>query len=140
MGEQKMSEKNRFALRLNEALDEADFPPMGEGRQARLAKAVDATPRNVGKWLRGEAFPPTSRLVKIANMLNVRSNWLLSGTGEKYQASETRVPAEQIGADPTPTPSGLSKEAFEMALLWMKLPPAQRLALKKVVEELCRAE
>jgi len=33
-----------------------------------------------------------------------------------------------------------SKEAFEMVLLWMKLPPAQRLALRKVVEELCYGE
>lgn len=139
------SEKEKFAARLNQVLDEAGFPGIGQGRQSAVAKLVDVSPQQAGRWLKGEDFPKTSTLVKLAQHLNVRSNWLLSGAGAKSASeAEDELAREQVAeegagiadrSDPAPE-NGLSKEAFEVALAWMKLSPRERLVLRKIIVEL----
>ncbi|HHC72220.1 MAG TPA: peptidase S24, partial [Thiotrichales bacterium] len=48
------SEREKFAGRLNETLDERGFPRLGQGRQSELAKVLGAPPQQVGKWLKGQ--------------------------------------------------------------------------------------
>lgn len=145
------SEKQKFSQRLNEALDDMNYPRIGHGRQSALAKELKLSAQIVGGWLKGESFPKTSQLVKISQFLDVRSNWLLSGVGLKYPKSHVRpervVPEEtnesaedsniEITADDSPK---MDKEAFEVALAWIKLPDLQRAALKKVILELSEAD
>lgn len=129
------SEKKKFAGRLNEALDEAGFPPLGNGRRAALARLMEVPSHMAGKWLKGEAFPATSKLVKLAQHLGVRSNWLLTGAGAKRTgaladgAAGGRAPARAPG-------SWLSPEAVQLARAWMSLPELQRVAIRRVIDEL----
>lgn len=144
------SEKQKFANRLNEALDEAGLPRIGQGRQSSLAKIINIAPQQAGKWLKGEDFPKTSQLVKVARFLGVRSNWLLTGTGDKYmsegeqQAFYETLRAERSNDgsatteedDPLVASGVLSRDAFEVAVAWMQLPTGQRSAMQKVIFEL----
>jgi phage repressor protein C with HTH and peptisase S24 domain len=86
------------------------------------------------KWLEGEEFPPTSKMVKIATKLNVRSNWLFSGQGEKVSGEHAEVIVDQ--SEISRSAGELSQEAFEVASEWMRLPPQQRVAIRKVIKEL----
>jgi hypothetical protein len=147
------SEKQKFAHRLNEALDEAGLPRIGQGRQSGLAKMIDVGPQLAGKWLKGEDYPKTSQLVKIAKQLGVRSNWLLTGSGDKYMSEEEqqafyeslraerskRAEVREGTEDPLVASGVLSREAFELAVAWMQLPATQRAAMQKVIVELSRA-
>jgi len=153
-------EKKKFSQRLHEALDDMSYPRMGHGRQSALAKELKLSPQLIGGWLKGEEYPKTSQLVKISQFLNVRSNWLLSGSGSKYPKKNPALSlvrnkaekakqeikkkenvvkednVEEIEINKMPQ---LDKEAFELALVWMKLPEQQREAIKKVIFELSLA-
>ena len=131
------SEKKRFAERLNDALDNIQFPKSGAGRISRLAEYLGTENKETGKWLKGEVFPPTSVLVRLAELTKTRSNWLLSGHGDPYPDDK-----HPRGPGKNPPPTGkvkLSNEAFELGLAWMKLPEPQRIAIAKVIEELAAA-
>ncbi len=132
------NEKAKFSQRLNEALNDMNYPPIGHGRQSALSKELRLPSAVIGRWLKGEDFPKTSELVKISQFLDVRSNWLLSGVGTKYPRKSDRADIAVRKKQEEVTSSGhrLDKEAFEMALAWMKLPKQQRLVLRKVIEEL----
>ena len=132
------SERMRFAERLNDALDNIQFPKLGGGRQSRLAELLDVPAQDVGHWLKGDSFPRTSALVKLSDLTKVRSNWLLSGQGEPYDKNQN-----PRGDGKNPPPIGkekLSKEAFDLGLTWMKLPKPQREAIAKVIQELVAAQ
>jgi len=144
-------EKKKFAERLHEALDDMNYPRMGHGRQSALAKELKLSPQLIGKWLKGEDYPKTSQLVKVSQFLNVRSNWLLSGAGSKYPKKnpslsivsnqkadvqdEEEANVEEIEEIVIHSKPQLDKEAFEIALAWMKLSEQQRMVLKKVILE-----
>jgi len=128
------SERMRFAERLNDALDNIQFPKLGEGRQSRLSELLDVPGQDVGHWLKGDAFPRTSALVKLSDLTKVRSNWLLSGQGEPYVKSQN--PRGEGKILPLIGKDKLSKEAFDLGLTWMKLPKLQREAIAKVIQEL----
>ncbi len=128
------SERKRFAQRLNDALDNIQFPALGAGRRSRLSELLEVPAEDVNDWLSGDAFPRTSALVKLSDLTQTRSNWLLSGQGEPYhKGNNPRGP----GKTPPATGSGkLSKEAFDLGLAWMKLPRLQREAIARVITEL----
>ncbi len=132
------SEKEKFSQRLNEALNDMNYPPMGHGRQSALAKELKLSPQVIGRWLKGEDFPKTSQLVKISQFLDVRSNWLLSGVGSKYprKTDQASIAVRKKQEEVAKATHRLDKEAFEIALAWMKLPTQQRIVLRKVIEEL----
>lgn len=128
------SERVRFAQRLNDALDNIQFPKLGAGRQARLSELLNVPAADVGHWLKGESFPRTSALVKLSELTKTRSNWLLSGQGEPYQKTDN--PRGAGKAPPSTGKGKLSKEAFDLGLDWMKLPKPQREAIARVITEL----
>lgn len=136
------SEKEKFAQRLNQALDDVGLARMGHGRQTTLAKEMNLPSQVVGKWLKGEDYPKTSQLVKLAQYTGVRSNWLLAGVGEKYpSAAEYKSSADEdsmvaVADRPKAALPNLTQEAFDIAVIWMKLPVLQRSALRKVIVEL----
>ncbi len=132
------SERSRFAARLNDALDNIQFPKLGAGRRARLSEFLDIATEDVDLWLKGESFPRTSSLVKLSDLTKTRSNWLLSGQGEPYKKDDN-----PRGAGKALPPTGtdkLSKEAFELGMEWMKLPKQQREAIARVITELLSAK
>lgn len=132
------SEAIKFSRRLHQALDFAGIPQKGMGRQSALVKMLAISHRVAKKWLDGEEFPPTSKMVKISSMLNVRSNWLFSGQGEMQNNDEDTN--NHLGVAEVHRHAGeLSQEAFEVAAEWVKLPYSQRQALRKVIKELSRA-
>lgn len=128
------NEKEKFSDRLNEALDDAGVPLKGMGRQSSLVRMLGVSHRVAKKWLDGEEFPPTSKMVKLATELNVRSNWLFSGQGEK--SPESAAGMDEDEAEVHRHADAMSQEAFEVASEWMKLPQSQRQALRKVIREL----
>lgn len=70
-----------FAQRLNQALDMAEYPVTGNGRQRAVAGAFQVTPQAAQKWLDGRSLPKALRINVIAKELGVNSQWLISGQG-----------------------------------------------------------
>jgi len=124
----------KFSERLNAALDDAGVPQKGMGRQSSLVRMLGISHRVAKKWLDGSEFPPTSKMVKLSTLLDVRSNWLFSGQGE--MRSDTRNNFSESEQEVFRHAGELSQEAFEVASDWMKLPQQQRSALRKVIKEL----
>lgn len=75
-----------FTKRLNEALDDNNFPPKGEGRQTAAAARFGVSQKGARKWLEAEGMPRTSKINVIAKKLGVRAAWLQSGEGPKHAA------------------------------------------------------
>ncbi len=68
-----------FACRLNEALDGIGFPPKGQGRQVDLARLLDVSQKGARKWLEGEAFPTTDKLMVLSALCKRSFEWLATG-------------------------------------------------------------
>lgn len=49
-----------------------------------VAKEMDVTPTLLYYWMNGQRTPSLNSLVKICTTLNVSSEWLIFGRGEKY--------------------------------------------------------
>jgi len=140
-----VSERMKFSKRLNDVLDEAGFPAEGEGRQSAIANLLDESPENVGLWLEGLDYPQTSKLVKLAKLVHVRSNWLMSGTGEKHadEAAEREFReklrqrhAEKKRKAQEFTVHGFSKEALDFARTYMQMSVSQQNEIKKLMSQL----
>lgn len=101
MGRAIRTEQERFADRLNQALDAARYQHAGASRIAREFnlrfpdKAV--TVHAVRKWIKGEAIPTQDKLLALAQWLGVRADWLRYD-GDK-PAIESSHPAEFSGED-----------------------------------------
>jgi hypothetical protein len=128
------NEKKRFSERLNDALDNVQFPKLGGGRKSRLTEHLGKPSIEVNRWLKGQAFPPTSVLMKLSDLTKARSNWLLSGNGEAYDKDAN--PRGNGKNPPTTGQEKLNKEALDLSLAWMKLPKQQRDAMARVIEQL----
>jgi len=124
----------KFSDRLNKALDDAGVPQKGMGRQSSLVRMLGISHRVAKKWLDGSEFPPTSKMVKLSTLLDVRSNWLFSGQG--MMRADTRNTHSESEQEVYRHAGELSQEAFEVASDWMKLPQSVRRALHKVIKEL----
>ena len=128
------TQKEAFAERLNDALDNIRFPALGNGRLSRLADILGTPQTETDSWLKGVDFPSTSILVKMAELTQTRSNWLLSGQGSPFDVGKKPLGTKRVLA--ATGKEKLSKEALELGLKWMKLPRQQRQAIARVVEEL----
>ena len=69
-----------FARRLHTALDKAGVVG-GRGRQTAVGKMFGISQKGAAKWLRGEGMPKIQRIKEIADRLQVRGEWLLTGSG-----------------------------------------------------------
>jgi len=143
------TEVEKFSDRLNIMLNDVGLPRMGQGRQTALADELRVSPEEVSQWLKGESFPRTSILVKLSQFLGVRSNWLMTGSGKRKRSEygngdgdtiEMESPQYLLNNNSSNSGSSdrndLSADAFDIAVTWMKLPIAQRKALRKVIKEL----
>jgi len=143
------TEVEKFSDRLNMMLNDVGLPRMGQGRQTALADELRVSPEEVSQWLKGESFPRTSILVKLSQFLGVRSNWLMTGSGKRKRSEygngdgdtiEMESPQYLLNSNGSNGGSSdrndLSADAFDIAVTWMKLPIAQRKALRKVIKEL----
>ncbi len=152
------TEVEKFSDRLNMMLNDVGLPRMGQGRQTALADELHVSPEEVSQWLKGESFPRTSTLVKLSQFLGVRSNWLMTGSGKRQRSNNgngdgdtvemerpqflTIASNDQHGRNDRNDQNNrndhneLSSDAFDIAVTWMKLPIAQRNALRKVIKEL----
>jgi transcriptional regulator with XRE-family HTH domain len=89
-------QKRAFSDRLNEALDDIGFPAKGAGRQGALGERMGVSQKGARKWLEGEAIPATSRIIDLAQWLNVNFEWLAMARGAKKGA-----PAAESATQPT---------------------------------------
>ncbi len=101
MGRAIRTEQERFAERLNQALDAARYQRAGASRVAREfnlrfpEKAV--TVHAVRKWIKGDAIPTQDKLLALAQWLGVRADWLRYDGDEP--ALESAHPSEFSGED-----------------------------------------
>lgn len=51
------------------------------GAGATIARKMNLTAKAVSKWLNGESMPGHAKLMQLADMLNVRAEWLRYGIG-----------------------------------------------------------
>ncbi len=94
--------RNRFRHNLARVMAERGIT------QASLARTMDVSRVAVHAWIWGTCFPETSRLIKLAQMLNVPIGALLEG--------------EYVGAAP-------SNEEFLLLEAFRKLPNTAKLTL-----------
>lgn len=71
-----------FAQRLNEILDDIGVPK--RGRLVTLARRFNVTHPSAKKWLDGNGYPDTDRLIELALWGNTSLDWLLTGRGQKH--------------------------------------------------------
>ncbi len=144
-----MSEKEKFSARLNKILDEAGYPQSGNGRHSAIAKALDVSVSAVGLWLDGVEYPKTSELVKMAQLLKVQSNWLLSGTGNCYLGDQadsgsikqlpvdlTEKKGQGKGKQDTQDKSDLSVDALALAYDYMTLTKDEQKKFQKIMSDI----
>ena len=87
-------EKQAFAARLNEALNDIRFPAKGAGRQGGLGAKMGVSQKGARKWLEGESIPETSRMFELARWLGVNFEWLATGRGDKRAGVEVEAAAQ----------------------------------------------
>ncbi len=75
-----------FVARLKTALRQTGRSGRGEG--AFLKSITGVTPKAASKWLNGETRPGHDNLVKIAERLGVREEWLIYGHGPMESSSD----------------------------------------------------
>jgi transcriptional regulator with XRE-family HTH domain len=100
MSYQKTSEIElaKFAARLNEICNDKGMPLKFAGRQAALADVIieltgeKISPKAARKWLEGEGFPSTDKMILLAKWAGVKSEWFLSGDGAKYEVASYNDP------------------------------------------------
>lgn len=83
-----------FAERLNEVLDDAQFPAKRFGRQTSLAKEFGVSQRGVSNWLEGAALPRMAYLQGISLRFGCSIDWLFTGKGVKYPGDESKITSE----------------------------------------------
>lgn len=74
--------REEFGARLIEVCADMELPE--RGRQTKLAKLFGVSQQAVRKWLDGEAFPEMDKVLAIAEWAQVNVNWLLQGSGPKF--------------------------------------------------------
>ena len=79
--------KLQFSDRLNEACDSAGVPVWG--RQRFLAKKLNLAQPSVSKWFLNKSLPTIDNIAELADLLNVRIEWLVTGRGQKIKNSES---------------------------------------------------
>lgn len=79
--------KLQFSDRLNEACDSAAIPKWG--RQRLLAKKLNLAQPSVSKWFLNKSLPTIDNIAELAQFLNVRIEWLVTGEGQMKRNFDT---------------------------------------------------
>lgn len=106
-----------FARRLNEMLDDVGVPR--RGRLVMLARRYGITHPSAKKWLDGNGYPDTDRLIDLALWGNTSLDWLLTGRGQKH-----------------PTDLEVSKDFQDAVELLRQASPEQLSTMKAVIATL----
>ncbi|HJE71429.1 LexA family protein [Pseudomonas oryzihabitans] len=96
--------RSGFAQRLKKAISAAGWQDWGAG--ARLAKATGVTAKAASKWLNGEAVPGPEKLLKLADELGVRREWLEYGEGLQRHSIAAADSREAPNTEPAPANRG----------------------------------
>jgi transcriptional regulator with XRE-family HTH domain len=141
------NERQAFAKRLNEALDDAGAPKKNDGRQKWVAKAFDVSDIAAWKWMNGATMPRAERIQKIASKAKVRAEWLQFGVEPKRALrprdipwhpdqvrDETLVPVSYTLADT------LSAEQTELLELLTTLSEDDRKAVLRIARALAATQ
>jgi transcriptional regulator with XRE-family HTH domain len=138
-------ERAAFAKRLNQALDELEFPISGAGRQTQLAKMFHVSQKGARKWLVGEAMPSMARLTEMARDLGLSAEWLLTGLGPMwshqiakgtYPWDGTRPNVENATEEPEPDKPMITRSHDERHLVqkYRTLTEADKLRIQKILD------
>ena len=84
-----MDIKTDFAHRLSRVLAQAGYPH--HGQQKMLADKLDVTPKAVNYWLNGEKLPTHEKMLAIATLFNVSSEWLATGRGPMFVLTQDEI-------------------------------------------------
>ena len=117
-----MNGKEQFAQRLNEALDRYGAPPKGKGRQLWVGKRFNVSQKAARKWLEGEGFPKTERILQIARKLCASENWLLNGIEKGNQTTSFMLETDEE----------------KLLKLYRELPPSLRETVVSLLQGLTR--
>lgn len=63
---------------------------------SEFARAVGVAQASLSRWVRGEADPSRSNLVKIAEVANVSLEWLATGKKEAHHKEDTNIVASAL--------------------------------------------
>ncbi|MFK7795269.1 MAG: helix-turn-helix domain-containing protein [Gammaproteobacteria bacterium] len=99
--------------------------------QELLAERMKVSRGACGHWERGKALPSTDHLTQLANILNVRLEWLATGEGDinaSHQISES--PGNEYSI------STQDEETKEVAELYFRLPKRKRQIILDLLREL----
>lgn len=98
-------DREGFARRLNEALDQIDFPSKGRGRQVELGKRMGVSQRSAGMWLEGTTMPTLKRVHALAELIRRSPDWLLTGRDPNRLTAGQQAQSyyDWLGIDPKST-------------------------------------
>lgn len=75
--------KPLLGQRIMEACEDAGISAWGRNRV--LGKQLSVSPAAVSKWLSNKALPTIDKIFELANFLNVRAEWLVTGKEPKKE-------------------------------------------------------
>lgn len=78
--------------RIIEACEDANISAWGRNRV--LGKQLSVSPAAVSKWLSNKALPTIDKVFELANFLDVRAEWLV--TGKEPKKEKATIPSEEI--------------------------------------------
>ncbi len=127
--------RQAFAVRFRNALMELGVSP---NEQARLASLFGLSGQAVRKWAEGQAIPTASRMPEVAKILGVRRAWLQDGEEPMRPAMgivETTEGSRREGLREIV----LSSEEARLLMVYRKLTPELRNAVKMVITSLAKS-
>jgi transcriptional regulator with XRE-family HTH domain len=128
-GRSNPTEQERFAQRLNQALDAARYQHAGASRIAREFnlrfpdRAV--TVHAVRKWIKGEAIPTQDKLLSLAQWLGVRADWL------RFNGNEPAIDSSH--------PSGFNGEDLRLLRDFQRLSSERKYIVDQIIQLLLRS-
>ena len=99
--------------------------------QELLAERINVSRGACGHWERGKALPSTEHLTELANVLNVRLEWLLTGNGEMENSHQISEPTSNGYIL-----SSQDEETKEVAELFYRLSKRKRKIVLDLLREL----
>lgn len=128
--------RQAFAGRFRKALMELGVSP---NEQTRLARLFGLSGQAVRKWTEGLATPTAARMPEVAGILGVRRAWLQDG--EEPMRPAVGMVNEMTGSYRTEglREMALSSEEARLLMVYRKLTPELRNAIKMVIASLAKS-
>lgn len=121
------NDKEAFSRRLNNLLDENNYPAKHEGRQTQLGIDFGVTQKGARKWLEAEAIPRRNKIMEMARRFKVNTVWLEYGEGEKYSKPSDNI--DQAGHLKNTEPTDISTKSV-LLISWTDINKWQKATVK----------